>query len=164
MRDKNLSEEKLCVLAARTVQLARGYGAKVLVNGSASVTQRAGADGVHWTAAELLTASRRPDCPLVAASCHNEAELDRAAALGLDFVVLGPVSPTPSHPGGATLGWDRYARLIADYPLPVYALGGMRAEDLETSWRSGAQGIGMMRNVWTGNEALGLTALMAGFA
>jgi len=60
---------------------------------------------VHLMASALgsLTARPVPDAMLCAASCHTRAEIERAAALNLDFVVLGPVRPTPTHPGARTL-------------------------------------------------------------
>ena len=148
LRDKTLPDSDRLALARDTVELARAHGAKVLINGNVEMAAALGADGVHWTSGELMRATRRPELPLVAASCHDAAELERAAALSLDFVVLGPVQPTLSHPGGATLGWDRFAGLIADYPLPVYALGGMRASDLQHAWTAGGHGIASMRDVW----------------
>ena len=45
---------------------------------------------------------------LCAASCHDEVELARAVELGVDFVVLGPVLPTPSHATVRPLGWTRF--------------------------------------------------------
>jgi 8-oxo-dGTP diphosphatase len=38
--------------------------------------------------------------------------------------------------------------MVRDYPLPVYALGGLRRTDLETAWAAGAHGISMMRGAW----------------
>jgi 8-oxo-dGTP diphosphatase len=148
VRDKALGAEERLRLVRETVRLARRYGAMVLVNGDAPLAAACGADGVHWTADQLRREARRPDLPLVAASCHDRAELDRAAALGLDFVVLGPVLPTPTHPGAATLGWDGCAALTAGYSLPVYALGGLRRAHLEAAWQAGAHGIAMMREAW----------------
>ncbi|MGE5523021.1 MAG: Nudix family hydrolase [Rhodospirillaceae bacterium] len=148
LRDKQLAVADRLPLAHRAVELSHAYGAKIVINGDVAMAAQVGADGVHWTSAQLKSASGRPDIALVGASCHDEAELERAAALGLDFVALGPVQPTLSHPGGATLGWERCAALIADYPLPVYALGGMRESDLERAWTAGAHGIASMRDVW----------------
>ena len=91
--------------------------------------------------------SARPNIGWCGASCHNAEELFRAEQLGVDFVVLGPVLPTLSHPelASTVLGWRKFAALIRDYPLPVYALGGMRPEDLTTAWEFGGHGIAMMR-------------------
>jgi len=148
VREKQFTPSELRDYAARIVELARPYGARVLINGSADIAAGAGADGVHLTAAQLMAAARRPDCDWCGASCHNEAELARAHALALDFVVLGPVGATPSHPGAATLGWRGMAKLISGYTLPVYAIGGMASADLEQAWSSGAHGVAMMRGAW----------------
>jgi len=68
----------------------------------------------------------------------------------VDFVVLGPVRATPSHPGSVAPGWEGFAALVRGASLPVFALGGMMPDDLETAWRSGAHGIAMVRGSWSG--------------
>ncbi|HKA41770.1 MAG TPA: Nudix family hydrolase [Burkholderiales bacterium] len=148
VREKQLASAELADLTGAVIAAARPRGARVLLNGAVALAQRAGADGVHLSAQELMAADTRPPLPLVGASCHNARELERAAALSADFVVLGPVLPTPSHPGAPVLGWTRFAELIRGYPLPVYALGGLRPSDLETAWEAGAHGISMMRGAW----------------
>jgi 8-oxo-dGTP diphosphatase len=141
-------ETELAGFLAEVLRQARRYRARVLLNGSAELAQRAGADGVHLTARQLMALDRRPALELVGASCHNEEELARADSLQADFVVLGPVQMTPSHSDTPAMGWSRFARLIGDYPLPVYALGGLTRSDMETAWRAGAHGISMMRGAW----------------
>ena len=148
VREKALTPSALERFAADVVAAAARHGARVLVNGDADLARRVGAHGVHLTGDQLRLASARPALPLVAASCHDAAELERAALLGADFAVLGPVLPTPSHPGAPTLGWKQFAALIRDCPLPVYALGGLTRADLETAWQAGAHGIAMMRGAW----------------
>lgn len=148
VREKSLSTEELTRFTAEVVRRARPFGAKVLVNGNAEAAKAAGADGIHLPSARLMELARRPDLPWCGASCHNSEELARAAELELDYAVLSPVNPTPSHPGAPTLGWDVFARLIEDYPLPVYALGGLGLQDMEMAWRHGAHGLCMLRGAW----------------
>jgi len=148
VREKQMPEEDLMRLLAHVIRLAQGYGARTLLNGNVALAQRAGAEGVHLTAGQLMQLDRRPALELVGASCHDERELARAVEIGADFVVLGTVRPTPSHPGAPAMGWDRFAMQLADYPLPVYALGGLNRSDMETAWRAGAHGISMMRGAW----------------
>ena len=147
LREKDLPAEALAVLADRVAALCKRHGARLMINGDAGLAARLGA-GVHLTARQLAAAGERPDLPWVAASCHDVAELDRAAALGVDFVVLGPVQATASHPGALPLGWTAFSRLIEDYPLPVYALGGLSGTDLEAARRAGAHGIAMRSQAW----------------
>jgi 8-oxo-dGTP diphosphatase len=92
--------------------------------------------------------SARPDFGLVGASAHDAAEIAKAAALGCDFAVLGPVLPTPSHTGEPSLGWNHFATLARDAELPVYALGGLRPSDANQAAAHGAHGIAMMRGAW----------------
>ena len=149
IREKQLQEHELHAFAARAMAAAHRHGARMLVNGSIGIARKLNASGVHLTAGQLMKLGRRPtEVEMVGASCHDAQELARAAEIGVDFVVLGPVRRTPSHPGLAELGWDKFKALIRDFPLPVYALGGMRASDLATAWQAGAHGISMMRGAW----------------
>jgi 8-oxo-dGTP diphosphatase len=149
LRDKELPADARGALAARAVALARKHGASLLINADEALAKSVGADGVHLTSAQLVTLRSRPDARLVGASCHNERELARAADLALDFVVLGPVSETTTHPGMATLGWDRFRELASNYPLPVYAIGGLRPEHMPQAWDAGAHGIAAIRGAWS---------------
>ena len=98
------------------------------------------------TALELGHCTSRPDVRLVAASTHSREEIERAAQLQLDFVVLGAVKPTLTHPGGIALGWERFANIIDATPLPVFALGGLTSGDLINAMAHGAHGIAMQRD------------------
>ena len=148
VREKQLADEALRAFASDVVALGHRFRARVLINGDTGIAAQSHADGVHLTAAQLMAAERRPDCEWCGASCHDATELARARELGADFVVLGPVSATPSHPGARLLGWQQFAQLIRDYPLSVYALGGMQPGDLAHAWTRGAHGISMMRGTW----------------
>ncbi|HEX5801869.1 MAG TPA: thiamine phosphate synthase, partial [Azospira sp.] len=85
------------------------------------------------------------DFAWVGASCHTRDELARAAALELDYVLLGPVLPTPTHPQASGIGWPGFAELAERSPLPVLALGGMKPEMMDQAWAHGAHGIALMR-------------------
>jgi len=151
IREKTLAHRELEEFARRAVALVRAHGAKVLVNANAALTREIGADGVHLTAEQLRSATARPDFPLCGASCHSREELQRAAALGVDFVVLGPVHATPSHPDAVALGWEGFREIAADAAVPVYALGGIVPRDLEQALSRGAHGIAMVRGSWGEN-------------
>ncbi len=145
VREKNFSPEQLKSFARKVITKAHAHNAKVLLNTDTDLAKNLQADGVHLTSAQLMTISTRPDFSLVAASCHNPSELRKAEKLGCDFVVLGPIKPTQSHLDAKILGWNNAAKLIEDYSLPVYALGGMQKSDGETAWINGFHGLAMQR-------------------
>lgn len=150
LREKDWPLPRRDALAARLLLLARRFAAKVLLNGTAEDARRLGCDGVHWTSAMLASAAQRPADMMAAASCHTLADIARAGELGLDFAVLGPVAATPTHPMAVPLGWQGFAATIARTRLPVYALGGLAAADLDPAIEHGAQGVALRRAAWPG--------------
>ena len=134
--------------ARAVVERCHAAGALAVVNGDAALARRIGADGLHLPARSLMAADGRPDFEWVGASCHSRAELEQAAALELDYALLGAVRPTQSHPERAPLGWPAFGELIARLPLPVFALGGLSAGDLETAKAAGAHGVAGIRGIW----------------
>jgi 8-oxo-dGTP diphosphatase len=138
VREPGLSLQERDFFTRQAIDLAHRHGCKVLTK-----SLFAGADGVHVTSAELKKLREKP-AALAAASCHNREELERAMALELDFVVLGPVrDKTPA------LGWSRFAEIARGATLPVYAIGGLAPADLPDAWRAGAHGIAMIRGAWS---------------
>jgi 8-oxo-dGTP diphosphatase len=151
VREKNMSREDCAHFAKSVIALAReckySRDVKVLINSDIALAKEVGADGVHLTSAQLLTLKERPDFALVGASAHTREEVERAAELKCDFVVLGPVQATRTHPEQVPMGWARFAELINVAPLPCYALGGLAMADLKMAIEYGAHGVAMQRGL-----------------
>jgi 8-oxo-dGTP diphosphatase len=150
LRQPTWTRQEIESSAADAHAICAPYGASLLVNADIVTAVRRDLDGVHVPAriARTLDARPLPENRWFAVSCHDEAELAQAAGIGADFVTLGPVVATPSHPGAAPLGWSRFAELTAASPLPVYALGGLEPEDIAMAQSHGAQGIAAIRALW----------------
>jgi len=135
-------------LASAALSCCRRYGARLLLNRVDEMLKEA--DGLHLTSHWLMQLEHRPIAAdkLLAASCHNLAELQQAEKMGVDFVLLSPVQPTTSHPETAPLGWDVFAEWVDQVNLPVFALGGMSRSDLTTVKRLGGQGIAAISEFW----------------
>ncbi len=140
-REPELDATDAASILQQVLDRARAAAATVLVNSRHHPSLWHRADGVHLTAADLATAAERPEFKWVGASTHSRSEIERAAALGVDFVVAGPVQSTSTHPHRPPLGWPAFANVIANAAMPVYALGGMQAGDLPHAMRHGAHGI-----------------------
>ncbi len=138
-------------LAAAVHAVCRAHGAELLLNGELALAAELGV-GVHLRSSQLreLAARPLPRDRLVAASCHDAEELQKAQSLGVDFAVLGPVMATPSHPQQTSIGWAGFARLREQAALPIYALGGMAIADHAQARAHGAQGIAAIRGLWRG--------------
>jgi len=152
LRVKSFDPDAYRRLAAAALARCDAAGARLMLNGriDAESVMRLGNPGWHLDGTLLRAAARRP-LPagrLVSAACHTLDELKHAERIGVDFVTLSPVLPTPSHPGAPTLGWVCFAEWAAQVALPVYALGGMTRAHLADARRHGAHGIAGIRGFW----------------
>lgn len=146
LRAKQLSESeqlKLCVrLSAQFPDLF------LIWNGSVESANSAEIQAVHLSSARLMQLQDRGAYKgrWLGASCHDEEQVCHAEKIGVDYITLSPVQHTLSHPDAKPLGWGRFAELVSDCALPVYALGGVTGEDLEHSINAGGQGIAAIRS------------------
>ncbi|MDH5407871.1 MAG: Nudix family hydrolase [Gammaproteobacteria bacterium] len=126
------------------------HGARLLLNTATDFVQKNDFDGVHLNSHRLMQCDSRPidKDKWLAASVHNEEELEQANVIEADFIVVSPVLPTPSHPGEAGLGWDSFHALAEQATMPVYALGGMSEQTIKQARDLGAQGIAGISNWW----------------
>ena len=145
LRDKTLPPAQRLWFAEAVVRLAHDVGALVVINDDAEIARRVGADGLHLSSGALAACAARPDFAWVGASCHTADEIARAGELQLDYALLSPVLPTPTHPENPGLGWTEFNQRIAGNTLPVFALGGMKIEMLAGAKDAGAHGIALMR-------------------
>ena len=130
--------------------LTRQFGARLLVNADIELAMTSEFDGVHLPARVAAQWNTRP-LPrhrLLGVSCHDAGELAHAARIDADFATLSPVSNTASHPDHVAMGWQRFADLVADASIPVYALGGMTTADENRANDLGAQGTAAIRALW----------------
>ncbi|WP_027856140.1 Nudix family hydrolase [Marinobacterium jannaschii] len=120
------------------------------LNCSIEMAEKLRADALHLNRHRLQELQDRKQFSgrWLSASCHSREELQMAVEKGVDFILLSPVKETSSHPGDAGMGWDRFADLLAECPVPVFALGGMGEEDLALASNAGAQGIAAISAWW----------------
>ena len=151
-------KKELLTILTQTSTLCKQFAAKLMLNIPGEYFELVNLnqiefDGYHLdskTLGSLSTGSAymRDDKKLLSASCHNKAELQSAIKLNADFVVLSPVQETSSHPEMSALGWQAFSDLIEHIEVPVYALGGVTVEDVETAWNHGAQGVAAISAFW----------------
>jgi len=142
LRAGHLDQETYLDLARHVLE-RQNPGISVMLNTSSEIYLQTQAAGLHLNSRRLLQTEKRPVATgkLLSASVHNEQELDKANAIGVDFMLISPVESTLSHPVASPLGWQVFAELAEKANCPVYALGGMTSDLIEKAIESGGQGI-----------------------
>jgi thiamine-phosphate pyrophosphorylase len=162
LREKDLSTRDLEALASAAVRIvheasrlgAQSPRTRVLINSRTDVAIACGADGVHLRSDDISAqevrkiwdqSPRRSLAPaLVSVSCHNVADVARAAAQGADFAVLAPIFEKKDAPNAQPMGLE--ALHGADLQkIPVLALGGITRANARSCMESGASGIAAIR-------------------
>ncbi len=140
LREKDLPVSELYELAWDLRALTSRYDARLLINDRIDLALAVEADGVHLGRNSLpVTAARRiaPDL-IIGYSSHRVAEAAAALAKGADFVTFGPVFPTTSKAAyGDPPGLLELSRLCSAVGGPVFALGGVKLENLNQVVASG---------------------------
>lgn len=105
------------------------------------------ATGIHLAAAQTGLDAR--GVPLRGRSCHDVAEVWRAASGGADYVTLSPVAPSASKPGyGPPLGVSDIGRAVtAAGRARLFALGGVDEHNAAVMREAGAHGVAVMGSV-----------------
>lgn len=123
----------------------------LFVNDRLDVALAVPSAGVHLRHGSLPVSAARALNPLwwIGKSVHNLAEAEAARAEGADYLVVGPVFATASHPGHTPLGLKRLQAITkAADGLPVIAVGGITADRVREVRQSGAYGIAAIRALW----------------
>ncbi len=124
------------------VALARRRGLVFLVGADAALARALDADGVHLPERLMGQAwrIRRRGC-IVTAAVHSQRALARAGRLPLDAAVLSPIFASRSASAGAAVGEVKVAAWVREAQLPVYGLGGVKAQTAARLSRSGLAGL-----------------------
>lgn len=140
-----------CAEELRPAALASG--ARFIVNDRIDIAMAVRADGVQLGGGSIPVARARAlvGNAWIGASLHSAAETAEARAAGIDFVLLGTIHPSPSHPGGRVLGAEVLDAVTAA-GVPVLGIGGMTPERAADAVKRGAYGVAVISGVWGAAE------------
>ena len=151
LREKDLDGKQLFLLAEKVRALCARYRAALFINDRIDVARAVGADGVQLgasslpieTARELLGADR-----MIGASTHSVEEAREAERRGADFVLFGPVYFTPTKAAyGAPQGLPALKKIVENVALPVYAIGGIKPDNVGAVVVAGVRGVALISAV-----------------
>jgi thiamine-phosphate pyrophosphorylase len=165
-RDRAAGGAALARAAARLLALARPAEAAVFVSGRPDVAAALGAQGVQLAAEDLAPADARRILPAgwIGRSVHTEAEARAAVDEGADYLLVGNVYQTASHPRRPAAGLG-LVRAAAALGRPVIAIGGIDAARAAEVRNAGAWGVAAIAALWHAPDpAAAALALLAPWA
>lgn len=154
LREKDLHGAQLLDLATRLRQ-AIGDRALLVINERVDVAAALPADGVQLGEdAVPVTAARSilgPD-RLIGRSVHSVEGAERAVHEGANFLVVGTMFPSRSHPGEEPAGPRLVAKIIATCSLPAIGIGGITSENCSQVIGAGAMGVAVITGILASSD------------
>jgi thiamine-phosphate pyrophosphorylase len=148
LREKDLSSCDLFILASKLRELTTRYHARLIINDRVDIALAVAADGVHLGHGSIpIQETRRllGSGKLIGVSCHTRQEALTAQELGADFITFGPVFHTLSKAVyGDPVGLHKLAEISRLLSLPVFALGGIKRNNVQQVMAAGVHGIAMI--------------------
>lgn len=146
LRMKDAGDDAIVAAGQRFARAAARHGALFVLNDRPDLVAASGADGVHVgqddTAVSEARAIVGPE-RVVGLSTHSPAQID--AAVGVDYIGVGPVHATPTKPGRPAVGLELVGYAAEHASVPFFAIGGISPENVEAVRAAGARGIAVVR-------------------
>jgi thiamine-phosphate pyrophosphorylase len=149
LRAKQYPEDAIESIARRIAPICATMGVPFILNDFPELVPSVGADGAHvgqddrpiadarWRAGRAL-AGEVP-APIIGKSTHSLAQALAAAEEGADYLGFGPLFPTPTKAGRPAIGLTEIRRVEESVHVPVFCIGGIKRENLDTVLAAGAR-------------------------
>lgn len=161
VRGRGTTGALLATAAGRLLALARPPEAAVLVSERSDIAAAVGAQGVQLARQDLRPSDARRVLRQgwIGCSVHDTIEAEEAVREGADFLVVGNVYPTETHPGRPGAGLE-LVRQAAALGIPVIAIGGITPNRASAVRAAGAYGVAAIRALWHAPDPAAATLAM----
>ena len=147
LRGKGRPIEKLADLAATLHQLTARYSTPLIVNDHAEIASRVPVEGVHvGQDDDSIEVARRKAgrSVLIGKSTHSLEQALAAQREGADYIGFGPIFATPTKPDYTPIGLADIRRVHAEVSLPIFCIGGINIDNLQSVMDAGAKRVVMV--------------------
>jgi thiamine-phosphate pyrophosphorylase len=152
LREKRLSPREFFHQAQAALEVARAHDVRIIINDRVDIALALHADGVHLGQNDLPPHAARAilgDEALIGFSTHNSAQAISASTFPIDYLAIGPIFPTSSKnkpdPVVGLAGLHEVRKGVGH--LPLIAIGGITAENIESVLKEGADCVAVISAV-----------------
>ncbi|MBI4299222.1 MAG: thiamine phosphate synthase [Chloroflexi bacterium] len=154
LREKDMASGRLLRLAHSLKKITQGK-ALLFVNDRVDVALACGADGVQLGEEALPVSAVRHlagEGLIIGRSVHSVEGAVKAQAEGADFLIVGTVFLSPSHPIGRAAGVELLASVAQRVSIPFLAIGGIKEDNIHQVIEAGASGAAIISAISTSDD------------
>ena len=153
LREKDLEQEAYTRLAGKVKELCDRYQVPFYCHTYREAAVKTEAAGLHLSLPVLRSTGGAEDLEKTAVGCsvHSVQEAEEAAALGADYLIAGHIYTTECKKDLPPRGVKFLREVCQAVSLPVYAIGGIRLDQIqiEKTLAAGARGVCIMSGAMT---------------
>ena len=149
LREKDMEDMTYGELFGQVSDVCAKYGVTAIAHSHTNAAKSVRAQYLHLPL-PLLRQIPDEDKTLfctVGTSCHSIAELREARQAGADCIIAGHIYDTGCKPGIPARGLDFLRGMCEDTDAPVYAIGGIKPENIAEVKAAGAAGACIMSSL-----------------
>ena len=147
LRGKHKLLDELVDLAAELHELTAKSSTPLIVNDHVEIARRVPVEGVHVgqddDPVEIVRQKAARDI-LVGKSTHSLEQARAAEGERADYIGFGPIFATPTKPDYAPIGLEDISRVHAEVNLPIFCIGGINIDNLQSVIDAGAKRVVMV--------------------
>ena len=146
LREKDLSEKEYEQLARQVMQICQKHGTQCILHSFSNLATTLGATAVHMPLPLLqkMTPQEKSHFQIIGASCHSLEEAKEAQNLGCTYITAGHIFLTDCKKGLPGRGLPFLEEICKTVRIPVYAIGGISSQNMESVRKTGAAGACIM--------------------
>ena len=146
LREKDLPEGEYKALAQRVLRICERHRVPCILHTFADAAAELGAGALHVPLPVLreMTAGQKGRFTTLGASCHSVEDALEAQRLGCTYITAGHIFDTDCKKDLPGRGLEFLKAVCESVSIPVYAIGGIRVENIAAVRRAGAKGACVM--------------------
>ena len=155
LREKDLSEEEYKTLAQTVINICNKYGTLCILHNFVKSAKALGSTALHLPLQILRTLSsdEKAKFTVLGASCHSVKDAMEAEKLGCTYITAGHIFDTVCKKGLPGRGLEFLKEVCESVSVPVYAIGGIQADNIADIRSAGAAGACVMSGMMTCEDA-----------
>ena len=144
-RDRDMEDADRLHAAGKLREITENK-ALFIVNGDVDLAKKVGADGIHFPEKHIFDADTQKlkEDFILGQSVHSLEMATKAELLYIDYLIVGTLFSSKSHPQGRVSGTKIIEDISGKLSVPLIGIGGISSQNCRKVIDSGASGVAVI--------------------
>jgi len=155
LREKNIDDDEYLALAKKIKLIADKYKVPFVIDDNVNVAVKSGADGVHVGQEDMKASCVREligDNKILGVSVQTVEQAIKAEEDGADYLGIGPVFPTDTKPGVATVDLEIVKKIKEKVSIPILVIGGINDRSIYDVVKTNTDGVAVVSYIFASED------------